>query len=96
MGYLRGFMILMICINGCSEFRMIGDAAMREFRADAITVNWIREDTRQVEKRNEPFIDHQSSTTRESTFSTFRDSQQTVKKPQKGLWEQRSVGNEVR
>jgi len=95
MGYAWG-LILILCINGCSELRIIGDAAMREIRAEAITVNWISEKSNEVEKRNETFINQQLPSGNGRNFSSFRPDHPELKKSTKGLWEQHSGNGGVR
>jgi len=94
MGYAWG-LILILCINGCSELRIIGDAAMRELHAEAITVNWISKKSKEVEKRNETFIDQRLSSGKGRNFSSFRPDHPELKST-KGLWEQHSDNGEVR
>lgn len=95
MGYFLGIIMLLVCLTGCGEFRIISDAALRELRADAITVNWVCDESRQVEKRNEEFISKQLSPGKGSNFSSFRYDHSGPKKPIKGLWEQHSADSEV-
>lgn len=90
-GYFLGLIILILCLTGCGEFGVIGAAAMRELRADAIAVNWRCDEGRKVEKRNEPSVTKKPSSNKGKDFSSFRHDQSGLKKPLKGLWEQRSV-----
>ncbi len=60
---------------------------MREIHAEAITVNWLRDEGRKVEKGNEPFVNKHL---RRNNFSSFRPDHVEANKPIKGLWEQGS------
>lgn len=87
MRYFLWFMMLVCSLTGCGELRVLGDAALRELRSEAITVNWISDESRKVEKSNEPFV-NRHLTSRRNEFSSFRPDPSESKKPQKGLWEQ--------
>ena len=55
--------------------RVIGNAAMRELRADAVVVNW---------SIAEPDL---PEPVKVKTFSSFRGAKMAKKEPVKGLWE---------
>ena len=77
--------IIMIsfCLAGCSEMRIIGNAAVRELRAESVAVNWnIAAPGAMVVA--EPDL---LATAKVKSFSSFRRTQTAKKTPVKGLWE---------
>lgn len=71
--------LLSFCLTGCSEMRVIGSAALRELRADAVAVNWT--------KTVPAAIEVAKPEAKVRTFSAFRSSQLPNKTQTKGLWE---------
>lgn len=87
MRHILGIILMMLCLTGCSELRVIGSAALRELQADAIPVNWAKSTpNRTVIEKREP--DKIVVSARAKTFSSFRSTQVERKRPVKGLWEQ--------
>lgn len=72
-------LLLSFCLTGCSEMRVIGSAALRELRADAVAVNWSKTEpaAREVAK----------SEAKVKSFSAFRKTQLANKTQTRGLWE---------
>jgi hypothetical protein len=71
--------LLSFCLTGCSEMRVIGSAAMRELRADAVAVNWTKTVT--------AAMDVAKPEAKVKSFSAFRKTQLANKTQTKGLWE---------
>lgn len=71
--------LLSFCLTGCSEMRVIGNAAMRELRADAVAVNW--------SKTVPAAMEVAKSEVKVRSFSAFRRTQLANKTQTKGLWE---------
>jgi len=82
-----GLIMIIFCLTGCSEMRVIGDAAMREMRADAISTNWSKTDSNIRVNTEKPKEQKQYVASREKTFSTFSKGQTDRRIPAKGLWE---------
>lgn len=80
--------MMMSCLTGCSELRVIGSAAMRELHAEAIPVNWNKSmpERTAVDRRGTEIV---LADVKVKSFSTFRSSPMAAKRPVKGLWEQR-------
>lgn len=79
--------LALICLTGCSELRVIGAAAMRELRAEAVPVNWNKSvPERPSFRSDEPLVMVADGKVR--SFSSFRSSSKGLKRPVKGLWEQ--------
>jgi len=83
-----GFVIVICCLTGCSEMRVIGSAAMRELRADAVSVNWsaAEPDKKASAERSKDQKIYVAA--KAKTFSSIRRGPTDRKKPVKGLWEQ--------
>jgi hypothetical protein len=81
-------MIMMLCLSGCSELRVIGSAAMRELHADAMPVNWKKTTPERTytAKRDAGMVVVASNKIK--SFSSFRSAPVDGKRPVKGLWEQ--------
>lgn len=71
--------LLSFCLTGCSEMQVIGSAALRELRADAVAVNWSRTVPAAIEVAKPE--------ARVKSFSAFRRTQLANKAQTKGLWE---------
>lgn len=84
---LLGLMIMMLCLTGCSELRVIGSAAMRELHAEAIPVNWNKTTPERVIRNNRD-AEMVVASNKIKSFSSFRSAQTDRKRPVKGLWEQ--------
>lgn len=91
MRYFLGMMMLLLCMNGCSEMRIIGVAAIRELRADAVSVNWQKSESGEVTLEQGSSRVEYVAAVRERTFSSFRHSHLSMNRPLKGLWEQRGA-----
>ena len=82
------FIMIVFCLTGCSEMKVIGNAAMRELRADAVGVKW----DKTVEVKKTPTAQAlallQTTPARKQTFSSFRKDPTSTKTQKKGLWEQ--------
>ena len=83
------FISIVFCLSGCSEMKVIGNAAMRELRADAVSVNW----DRTVAVKKTPTAQAQAllqtASAKDKTFSAFRKNPTSTKTQMKGLWEKR-------
>jgi len=82
-----GCIIIIYCLTGCSEMRVIGNAAVRELRADAVSVNW---KTSQPDKQasEEGAKEHaRYAAVKVKTFSSIRRGSTDKRKQVKGLWE---------
>jgi hypothetical protein len=81
--------ILGICLNGCSELRIIGNAAVRELQCEAISVEWkaYHEVPIEIERPRDKRILMAKA---ERKFSPFRNTNSEGRLPKKGLWEMRS------
>lgn len=83
--------VITFCLAGCSELQVIGDAAMRELRADAVAVNWKTTERSQVGTELSQVVKdgrgEQVASVKVKKFSAFR-MQKAKKAPVKGLWEQ--------
>jgi len=88
MRVIFGFAIIVFCLSGCSEMKVIGNAAMRELRADAVSVNW----NKTVAINKTPMAQTQAlvqtASAKEKTFSAFRKNPTNKRTQMKGLWEQ--------
>jgi len=82
-----GIILMIFCLTGCSEMRVIGSAAMRELHADAIPVNWTKTEPQQVRVAKKDNLVRVADL-KVKSFSSFRSSPSASKKPVKGLWEQ--------
>lgn len=74
-------LLLSFCLTGCSEMRVIGSAALRELRADAVAVNWSKTAPAAVEVAK--------TEAKVKSFSGFRRTQLANKTQTRGLWEKR-------
>lgn len=79
-----GSVMITCCLVGCSELKVIGDATIRELRADAIAVNWSK--TEGTHQENKVPLE-QVASVKVKSFSSFRK-QKVKNAPVKGLWEQ--------
>lgn len=81
--------MIVFCLSGCCEMKVIGNAAMRELRADAVRVNW----DKTVEVKMIPTAQAQAllqtKPAKERNFSAFRKNPTSTKIQAKGLWEKR-------
>ena len=80
--------IIMIsfCLTGCSEMRIIGNAAMRELQADAVVVNWNKTVTTGAKDVVEP---EPVKSAKVKSFSSYRKNHLAKTMPTKGLWERK-------
>lgn len=79
---------LLLC--GCSEMRVIGAAAMRELRSEAIPVNWEKTAVSKNFHHKEEYAGHKVVPVRPMYFSTYRSNMASSKAAVKGLWERGS------
>lgn len=84
------FIIIMLCLTGCSEMRIIGNAAVRELSANAVSLNWNKTAADPAEKSGRGKALEPLAVAEEKSFSSFRKSTVNQKKQTKGLWEQGS------
>lgn len=85
MRFTLWIIMISICLTGCSEMRVIGNAAMREFRADAVAVNWSKDRQGAINSDKLALI----APAKERSFSSYRGARMAKKAPIKGLWEKR-------
>jgi len=87
MRVIFGFTIIVFCLSGCSEMNVIGNAAMRELRADGVSVNWNKTvaDKETLMAQNQALM--RTASAKEKTFSSFRKNPTSKTTQVKGLWE---------
>lgn len=74
--------LMSICLTGCSEMRVMGNAALRELHAEYVPVDRNREAVVPVASKSVRF-----ATAKVRTFSSFRSVKMADKVEIKGLWE---------
>lgn len=84
------FIIIMLCLTGCSEMRIIGNAAVRELSANAVSLNWNKTAADPAEKSGRGKGVETPAVAEEKSFSSFRKNTINKKTQTKGLWEQGS------
>ena len=82
------FILIVFCLTGCSEMKVIGKAAMRELRADAVGVNWDKTVAVKKAPTAQALALLQTQPAKVKTFSAYRKNPSSTKTQIKGLWEQ--------
>lgn len=82
-----GIILLLYCLNGCSDLRVIGAAAMREFHAEGVSVRKNKAETVQAVNVDNRAELKTIPADKSKSFSSFPHAHHDAKNPERGLWE---------